>query len=492
MYKIILVDDDQFTLDNLIAAVDWEKNGFEICGKFLSAEDALLYMKDNNVNAVISDIKMIGMSGIEFAKQVAKDYPLTVFTILSGYESFEYARDALRNNVVDYILKPVTISEIERVLKNMAGVLENRIVKVQPSNSNIELQEFITRYIEKKTDDVSVLKSIFVKNGIKNDACSVPVVFIKVSFNDNMKDFIARNHWYGRDNLNNAIGNLFMNEGALAIPIRFYFASMDYVVFFDCRGIEDCRARLQSVSKSVVGNAKDVLKLNISITQKRIAKNVFDVFDDVRSEFICLTANAIYEYIDAGDAEGADKEYKNFLDKIKNNYDDIMEFYKDISKRISEGKNYIYYSTELKRMADLKTGELMAENTDTVKKLIVTAAEENAGLNAYDYTSMVRAYIENNYDKDISLSDIAEHIRISESWCSRQFKKETGKGIVEYLNDIRIDRATELLKNTDYATKEICTAVGYKSQNHFCTMFKKHTGYSPQEYRKMLKSDRKI
>ena len=133
-----------------------------------------------------------------------------------------------------------------------------------------------------------------------------------------------------------------------------------------------------------------------------------------------------------------------------------------------------------------------AENTDTVEKLIVTAAEENAGLNAYDYTSMVRAYIENNYDKDISLSDIAEHIRISESWCSRQFKKETGKGIVEYLNDIRIDRAIELLKNTDYATKEICTAVGYKSQNHFCTMFKKHTGYSPQEYRKMLKSDKKI
>ena len=67
MYKIILVDDDQFTLDNLIVAVDWDKNGFEICGKFLSAEDALLYMRDNSVNAVISDIKMLGMSGIEFA-----------------------------------------------------------------------------------------------------------------------------------------------------------------------------------------------------------------------------------------------------------------------------------------------------------------------------------------------------------------------------------------------------------------------------------------
>ncbi len=150
MYKIILVDDDQFTLDNLIVAVDWDKNGFEICGKFLSAEDALLYMRDNSVNAVISDIKMLGMSGIEFAKQVSKDYPLTVFAILSGYESFEYARDALRNNVVDYILKPVTISEIERVLRNMTEVLENRIVKVQPSNSSIELQEFITRYIEKR------------------------------------------------------------------------------------------------------------------------------------------------------------------------------------------------------------------------------------------------------------------------------------------------------------------------------------------------------
>lgn len=92
MYKLILVDDDEFTLNNISKAVDWTKNGFELVGKFEAAESAIEYMKENAVDAIISDIKMRWMSGLEFAEYIQKKYPDMAFVILSGYDSFEYAR----------------------------------------------------------------------------------------------------------------------------------------------------------------------------------------------------------------------------------------------------------------------------------------------------------------------------------------------------------------------------------------------------------------
>ena len=105
-YKLILVDDEKLALENFESMVDWKKWNIEITGAFLKAHEAIEFIENNKVDAIISDIKMPGMNGVEFAKYIHANFPEIVFVMISGYESFEYAKDALKYNVIEYLLKP--------------------------------------------------------------------------------------------------------------------------------------------------------------------------------------------------------------------------------------------------------------------------------------------------------------------------------------------------------------------------------------------------
>ena len=179
MYKIILVDDDEFTLDNISKAVNWEKSGFELVGKFDSAERAIEYIKENTVHAIIADIKMRWMSGLEFAEYIQKNYPDICFAILSGYDNFEYVRTALRNKVVDYILKPVMLKDIKRVLEECKKSLDDRM-RINISDENVELQEFITKYMKHRAENISLLRKAFNKQGFQSSIDEAPVVSAEI------------------------------------------------------------------------------------------------------------------------------------------------------------------------------------------------------------------------------------------------------------------------------------------------------------------------
>ena len=103
---------------------------------------------------------------------------------------------------------------------------------------------------------------------------------------------------------------------------------------------------------------------------------------------------------------------------------------------------------------------------------------------------MAKRYVNENYSKNITVSDVAKYVSLSDSWFSRMFKKETDSNFTDYLNYVRIEKAVELLKTTNLSVNEIYGEVGYGSRNHFYMMFKRYTGYSAQEYRKRMKEKR--
>ena len=127
MYKLILVDDETLLLESMASAFEWEKYGFSLAGTFLNAESAIAYMKENPVDVIISDIKMPGMNGVRFAAYVYNNYPDTAFVIISGYESFEYAKEAMGYNVREYLLKPLSYDNITETLKKIRCDLEPEI-----------------------------------------------------------------------------------------------------------------------------------------------------------------------------------------------------------------------------------------------------------------------------------------------------------------------------------------------------------------------------
>lgn len=486
MYKLILVDDDEFTLDNISVAVDWSKNGYELVGKFKDAESAIEYIKENRVDTIISDIKMRWMSGLEFAEYIHKNYPDIAFAILSGYNNFEYAQAALRNKVIDYILKPVMIQDIERVLSECKEFLDVRRMS-SVSDENIELQEFVAKYIKQRTDDISLLRKAFNKQGFKNDIDKIPVVSAEIVFGEDIKQYIKKHCHFGRDSFNNLINNLFIGEsGILFVPTGYYFDSIEYIIFCDCIGHAECMEKIELVRSNIRKNAAEMLDLKVDLVRKKISDNIYSIFDDVRHEFISINVNMVYEQINNGETEDAVEAYKEFEKKVNYSKEDIDKFYAALAARIKTCSNYLLYSEETTKYISADIEQIRNSKFD-ICGIIKAVSEENRRLNVYDLVGIAQKYIDENYAQNISVSDVADKVMLSESWFIRQFKRKTGKNFVDYLNEVRIAKAANLLKSTNRSVNDIYEAVGYNSRNHFYVQFKKYMECSPQEYRKNLK-----
>ena len=137
IYSLLLVDDEKKVLDNIAQVFDWGEMGFSLDGTFTSAKAALEYMETNSVDLIISDISMPGMSGLDFAEIVLEKYPKTRFVVLSAYREFNFVQKAISCGVTDYILKPITFSKIEEVLKKAKTALASaaQIIIVNPSGT---------------------------------------------------------------------------------------------------------------------------------------------------------------------------------------------------------------------------------------------------------------------------------------------------------------------------------------------------------------------
>ena len=116
---------------------------------------------------------------------------------------------------------------------------------------------------------------------------------------------------------------------------------------------------------------------------------------------------------------------------------------------------------------------------EDVCRNILSRKEENT----VDLIHDAQVYIEQNYSKDLILDDVSKELQLSPYYFSKLFKKRTGKNFIEYLTDVRMEKAKELLRNSNKSMKEICMEIGYTDPNYFSRTFKKNVGVTPSEYK---------
>lgn len=148
MYKLAICDDEVRTLNQLLKIIDWSSLGFEISATFTNGEAVLEYLHKNSLDAIIADIKMPAMDGIELAKNVQKHFPLTKMLLISAYRDFEYAHSAFKYDVVSYVTKPITQSDFLQALVKLKKTLD--LIHPAISNNNEHL------YMEYSPDDTSL------------------------------------------------------------------------------------------------------------------------------------------------------------------------------------------------------------------------------------------------------------------------------------------------------------------------------------------------
>lgn len=393
MSKILFVDDDAIARRNIEDKIDWAAYGWELIYTAKDAVDALEYMKQNQPDIILSDIKMPVMDGIQMALVARNYYPDIKYIFLSGYKEFEYAKQALKLNAVDYLNKPVEAPQLVEVLKEADRLSKkdreaNAILRDKyPFIKRHYLSQLMYQHFREIDDAVFKAFDINLSNG------------------------------YG------IIGFLDIDIGDRAV---------------------------QEEDSSAVGQLSNYLSNQFGgcFFMKMEGLQIFFIF-------ACCNLNREQDFIQrVKEMENCARYY------LANQAPDLAE-------------PIFHYGSVINNLNELYMSyESILQSIDS---------EES------DLLARVKDYLDKNYFKeDLSLTQIAEHFYVNHCYLTSMFKERYGINLYDYLIQVRMKKAGELVASTNMKVYEVAEAVGYKNSQYFSVSFKKYFNCTVLQYKKKM------
>lgn len=534
--KVFLVEDEMVIRRGIKNSIDWEKEGYIFCGEASDGELAYPMIIKEKTDILITDIRMPFMDGLELCKLVKKELPNIKILILSGYDEFDYAKEAIRLGVTEYLLKPISSGKL---LEALNGVSES-------IRREKEDKDLVRKYMEEMRENTEHEKQKFFEQMIAGNLSMADALETGKKYEMNlsagMYNLLLFRFTLGKENRKS--GELL---GEAEYAIEKLTERLEYVFEFQ-RGVEgwafllmadneeQMSERVKELSKDLeeimknystiayfggIGQpvarlreleesfreaeralaARFTMELNriISVEDIRMAQNV-DTLDDIEiTSFgeIEKTRTMLEKFLN----NGAEDEIDEFVDVYINELPEenlksvlmrqyiIMDAYivmMSFCEKIEgiEGEMQAQ-SEELKNsMKTIQTLEEIKNYIRMLLKKIIGVRDTISGRRYSDIIEIAKDQIRKTYMSDeISLNTIAAEVGMSPSYFSSIFSKEMGKTFVEYLTEIRMDRAKELLMCSSMKTSEIGYEVGYKDPHYFSYIFKKTQNCTPKEFR---------
>lgn len=534
--KVFLVEDEMVIRRGIKNSIDWEKEGYIFCGEASDGELAYPMIIKEKPDILITDIRMPFMDGLELCKLVKKELPNIKILILSGYDEFDYAKEAIRLGVTEYLLKPISSGKLLEALNWVSESIRREK----------EDKDLVRKYMEEMRENTEHEKQKFFEQMIAGNLSMADALETGKKYEMNlsagMYNLLLFRFTLGEENRKS--GELL---GEAEYAIEKLTERLEYVFEFQ-RGVEgwafllmadneeQMSERVKELSKDLeeimknystiayfggIGQpvarlreleesfreaeralaARFTMELNriISVEDIRMAQNV-DTLDDIEiTSFgeIEKTRTMLEKFLN----NGAEDEIDEFVDVYINELPEenlksvlmrqyiIMDAYivmMSFCEKIEgiEGEMQAQ-SEELKNsMKTIQTLEEIKNYIRMLLKKIIGVRDTISGRRYSDIIEIAKDQIRKTYMSDeISMNTIAAEVGMSPSYFSSIFSKEMGKTFVEYLTEIRMDRAKELLMCSSMKTSEIGYEVGYKDPHYFSYIFKKTQNCTPKEFR---------
>lgn len=542
LYRIILVDDEEEVRKSIIRKIDWTAVGFAVVGDAENGEDALEKIENLEPDVVLTDIRMPYMDGLTLAERIRQKYPSMKIVIFSGYDDFEYAKQAIKLNVTEYILKPVNVEELTAILKRIKTNLDEEIE--QKRNVNL-LRENYKR-------SLPILREQFLKDLISRPMDGETVQTLLREYDIPLA---GAKKWIAiavelelEQELTQEEAPLPLHEEKNLIPIsvmqilsenlkpsyRFSLVSFSGSADAKIAGIaaideNNSQTELINILGDICKEIRKTLKVPVTIgighsAQKleNISRSFQSALDALGYRSVVGTGSTIYindvEPGIGGKLQFGSEEESALIQAIKFGPEEkIRETVRGIVDRMNEARVHARQQQayilsvancmiQLIQQYDLNMEEIFAEdplgpdpftviqsmlNRENFSRwLYQTALKINNALSRErDYAARqviekAKQYIMDNYqDPGLSVEQICRYLHMSPAYFSTMFKKATGQTYIAYLTEVRLNKAVELLNMTDEKTYVIASQVGYQEQNYFSYVFKKRFGVSPTKFR---------
>ncbi len=526
-YRIMIVDDESEVREGIASRVDWKAAGFTIVATAENGQDALEKAEFVDLDVVLTDIKMPYMDGLTLGAELLSRYPATKLIILSGFDEFEYAKEAIKLNVLEYVLKPVNADELLLVLQRAKAQLDAEFRAKQ------DIEALRTRYEQA----LPLLKDQCLREIL---AGSVPaeeaarlIAHYGIRLNIENPMIVAVFDTSGHIPAGSVITQELLPVSVRALVDAALEGKCSYATFLSFYNVivvsswvNDPVDHMVTVANEICAECKSLFGVEMTAGIGRRCNEVSLLRESL---FEARSALEYYRVVGGGKAiyirdvermtrhpATLDSRYEQRLtaavkfgsgDQIETEIDEILA---GLSGVVPGDWKYRAYVTgilnALNQMIgryDLPADEIMdgegtllfqeggRANHAALKQWLVAVCVRISGYMNQRRSSMAETLVEKakqfilrHYaDSDLSVEAVCEHLHISQSYFSSIFKQDTGRSFVQYVTDLRMDRAAELLRESDDKTYVIAQRVGYEEPNYFSYVFKRKFGVSPSQYR---------
>ena len=528
MYKVIIVDDESAVRERLFKQLLNFSDDFEVVGQFENGFDALIGGTQFSPDLLITDIKMPYIDGIELIKRMKQELPLLQTIIISGFDSFDYAKQAISLGVIGYISKPITLGELEETLKKTKIELDKKnsvdndiedLKKRASSGLKLMQNSDLSKLITLK-DIPDNFKEKLIADGINLDYKYT--ILAAIDFDDQLTQISYDKMELVNFHLEKYIQDEFSES---EISTVLFDNSSEFGLFILSESQiekEALQERLGRVLAKIKRACKVEMSIGLSETKEDtehksyrelyrhalrtleyrtvIGSNIIIFFGDIsknktttgkvdENEFKNITYEVLY-----GDLQTAKDRINKLLNTIT--ADNFKETYLFILNNLIDSllkacvslqslfQEYMTYEAIVENSYKIKSNEQLYAFIDDLVNNIdrINKNSRQSGVDS-SYRQIIN-FINNKYTNSLlSLEDVAKELGYSVSYVSLILKRNNTT-FTKYLTDVRMEKAKALLLDTDMKLLSIANEVGYDDPYYFSHCFKKNTGISPQEYRK--------
>ena len=488
MYQIFVAEDEPASLKHILTLVKLKCSKFEVIGTADNGRSALEEIEKKRPDVLITDVKMPVIDGIELVRRVKEKYPAILSVIISGYQEFEYARAAIQAGVCDYILKPVKPSTFQDSMRVIQGKLD-RLYYIQRKKILRKISKYDTGIISddfiKAFPAEEYYVTLFRKNGLprrfttspETEILSIPEEQIIVYGRDEMetlyicpKEMMLYQNFYDlvRDIVRKESGNAFYHTVVL---IRNTVTPLE---------LPDAIQKLyQKLDVSLVIGESQIITLPEEVIDKKEEKNSTDA------------VKYIQHYLEEGERKKAIEEVGRYFARwekqklsqleVEDKVREIIHLFCRYRMLNDTIESYGYYMDEAFYYA-----ENMSDLADNLLQILDKGEEQKVlrgKIDTEEYFRQILEYMQGHLCESLSPQVICRIFGISQTYLCRMFRNYMSKSFSKVLNEMRIEKACEIMKNRrELFVKEVAALAGYSDQFYFSRIFRAIKGISPSEY----------
>lgn len=528
MMKVIIADDEIQIRKGLRMKVDWDEEGFQIVGEASNGKEALELIQKMEIDVVITDMRMPIMDGNELANRCHQEFPNVKVIVLSGYSDFEYVRGSMKEGVRDYLLKPVAPDELVETLRKIRKeIQEEKKTQVETAQMRqlvlTQMQEVQEQYLLHLVKEewlqlnlvIERLRQLQLEDLVKRNAA---VQFVTVEIRENKGNpNRLKELWFPFQ--------MVCKEIAKEHPGTYSFYDPSYANMVHFLQLAESQQINQTSNfiKKIQHNVKSLLHLETVIGIGDVVIGLLNFKTGYISSLLAWSQSQLGSQSQVIEGIMMKEEGVVFSPEMERKLTNAienanLEAFKGHIKAVlcgEENQSILSFSFAANRLLfllgsivrkyDIETKDIQTaiwnyqqriwelnaqskvmEHLLQLAQLIIEKVRLARFSNGKLIIDSVKKYLNQHYASEISLTLLSELFHINGAYLSELFKNYAGQNFSDYLVNVRMEKAKQFLRDKELKIIDVANLVGFSSPGYFSTVFKKHFGQTPVEFRNSL------